>query len=84
MLPSPLALVLTDKEDGVCTLALAQKKFVGVGKLDTACIPFGINTTSVERHTAVYDADIAATLYSRMKKAKGGLKTHGWLMTPVW
>ena len=70
-------------KDGVCTLELAQKKFVGVGKLDTVCEPFGINTTSVERHTAVYDAKIAATLYSRMKEARGGLKTHGWLMTPV-
>ena len=70
-------------KDGVCTLELALKKFVGVGKLDTVCEPFGINTTSVERHTAVYDAKIAATLYSRMKRARGGLKTHGWLMTPV-
>ena len=71
-------------KDGVCTLELAQKKFVGVGKLDTACEPFGIDTTSTMRHTAVYDAEVAATLYSRMKKAKGGLMTHGWLMTPVW
>ena len=70
-------------KDGVCTLELAQKQFVGVGKLDTVCEPFGINTTSVERHTAEYDAEIAATLYSRMKRAKGGLRTHGWLMTPV-
>jgi len=76
-------------KDGVCTLELAQKKFVGVGKLDTVCEPFGIKTTCVDahgnpkRHTAVYDAEIAATLYSRMKRARGGLKTHGWLMTPV-
>ena len=70
-------------KDGVCTLEWAKKYLVGVGKLDTVCEPFGINTTSVERHTAVYDADIAATLYSRMKRARGGLKTHGWLMTPV-
>ena len=70
-------------KDGVCTLELAQKKFVGVGKLDTVCEPFGIDTTSTMRHTAVYDAEIAATLYSRMKRAKGGLMTHGWLMTPV-
>ena len=70
-------------KDGVCTLELAQKKFVGVGKLDTVCEPFGIDTTSTMRHTAVYDAEIAATLYSRMKRARGGLKTHGWLMTPV-
>ena len=77
-------------KDGVCTLELAQKKFVGVGKLDTVCEPFGIETTCVDahgerkRHTAVYDAEIAATLYSRMKRARGGLRTHGWLMTPVF
>ena len=71
-------------KDGVCTLELAQKKFLGVGKLDTVCEPFGIDTTSTMRHTAVYDAEIAATLYSRMKRARGGLMTHGWLMTPVW
>ena len=71
-------------KDGVCTLERAQKQFVGVGKLDTVCEPFGIDTTSTMRHTAVYDAEIAATLYSRMKQAKGGLTTHGWLMTPVW
>ena len=70
-------------KDGVCTLERAQKQFVGVGKLDTVCEPFGIDTTSTMRHTAVYDAEIAATLYSRMKRARGGLKTHGWLMTPV-
>ena len=78
------ALLCRLAKDGVCTLELAQKKFVGVGKLDTACEPFGIDTTSTMRHTAVYDAEIAATLYSRMKRARGGLMTHGWLMTPVW
>ena len=71
-------------KDGVCTLELAQKKFVGVGKLDTVCEPFGIDTTSTMRHTAVYDAEIAATLYSRMKRARGGLVTHGWLIAPIW
>jgi len=70
-------------KDGVCTLEWAKDYLVGVGKLDTVCEPFGIDTTSTMRHTAVYDAEIAATLYSRMKRARGGLKTHGWLMTPV-
>merc|ERR1711939_697326 len=70
-------------KDGVCTLEWAKNSLVGVGKLDTVCEPFGIDTTSTMRHTAVYDAEIAATLCSRMKKAKGGLMTHGWLMTPV-
>ncbi len=83
------ALLCRLAKDGVCTLELAQKKFVGVGKLDTVCEPFGIETTRVDahgrrmRHTAEYDAEIAATLYSRMKEARGGLMTHGWLMTSV-
>ena len=78
------ALLRSLAKDGVCTLEWAKNYLVGVGKLDTACEPFGIDTTSTMRHTAVYDAEVAATLYSRMKEARGGLMTHGWLMTPVW
>ena len=91
------ALLCRLAKDGVCTLARATD-LVGEGKLDTVCDFLGIKTTCVDAHgkkrkphTAVYDSEIAATLYWRMcldwrfpQRLRVVVQGKGGPCTPPW